>query len=442
MIPSTLRPKPSTLKEKSKSIIPLEGNQNNLQKESVSSIPSTLKPKKPTEFPYESENDLDREIERNIAQGTSRMLETAIGMPGDLYSFAKSLFGFSPETHLPTSQSLRKFSEKTTLGYTKPKNELEEKGGEFLQDIASFMIPGSKQYSMMRNIGIPIVANLAKEGIKMAGGEKSSDAAKVGLMVGLDLIANRSGMGGGAKKYARKLFEESEKAVPKGLSINASNLNHYLTDVEKELSKGGSRPSTKQALEKIKEIRGEIKNGKIDLKNLIAYRPAINELIDDLGGFEYILKPKIKEKIIKNMQEVKKGVIKSAEEYGEKFNPKFLNLSRSANEAYAAYEKSNKIANFLNKKFGKKALGMGVKTVLGIGAPVIGAVKAGTLVTTGIGIPLTASYQAFKILNRVKNSPTLRKYYGNILSGSIKGNVPQVSRNLSAMNKELEKEDQ
>jgi hypothetical protein len=444
MMPSTLRPKPSSLKQKDQNIISPEETQflGEKKQELPTSLPSTLKPKKKEQFPYEGENDLDREIERNVAQGTSRMLETALGMPGDLYSFAKSIFGFSPETNLPTSQSLRKFSEKATLGYTKPKSELEEKGGEIFQDIASFMIPGSKQYSMMRNIGIPIVANLAKEGIKMARGEKSSDAAKFGLMVTLDLMANRSGMGGGAKKYAGKLFQEAEKSVPKGLSINASNLNHYLTETEKELSKGGSRPSTKQALEKIKEIKAEIKNGKIDLKNLIAYRPAINEVIDDLGGFEYILKPKIKEKIIKNMQEVKKSVIKSSEEYGDRFNPKFLNLSRSANEAWAAYEKSNKIANFLNKHFGKKALGVGVKTILGIGAPVVGAAKVGAALTTAIGTPLTLSYQAFKILNRVKNSPTLRKYYGNILLGATKGNIPQVSRNLSALNKELEEQDQ
>lgn len=443
-MPSTLRPKSSTLNQKNQDIFSSEENQSIIEKkeELKTPLPSTLKSKKKENLPYEGENDLDREIERNIAQGTSRMLETFIGAPGDIYSFTKSLFGLSPETILPTSKSLREFSEKSTLGYTKPKSESEERAGEILQDVASFMIPGSKQYSLMRNIGIPIIANLAKEGIKMAGAEKSSEAAKIGLMVGLDLMANRSGMGGGAKKYAGKLFDEAEKSVPKGLSINASNLNHYLTETEKELSKGGSRPSTKQALEKIKEIKGEIKNGKIDLKNLIAYRPAINEVIDDLGGFEYILKPKIKGKIIKNMQEVKKSIIKSAEEYGEKFNPKFLNLSRSANEAWAAYEKSNKIANFLNKHFGKKALGMGVKSVLGIGAPVLGAVKAGTALTTGIAIPLTASYQAFKILNRVQNSPTLRKYYGNILSGSIKGNVPQVSRNLSALNKELEEEDQ
>ncbi len=66
-------------------------------------------------FPEEGENDLDRDIERNVARGTSRILETVGGLPGDLYSFAKGLFGADTDTYLPTSQSLKKFSERILI---------------------------------------------------------------------------------------------------------------------------------------------------------------------------------------------------------------------------------------------------------------------------------------------------------------------------------------
>jgi hypothetical protein len=394
------------------------------------------------EFPSEGENDLEREIERNIAQQTSRLGETVLGLPGDLYSFAKGIFGFEPETNLPTSKSLREASEKASLGYTKPRTEFEEKTGEVMQDIASFMIPGSKQYSMLRNIGIPISANLAKEGIKLTGEDKNADAAKIGLMIGLDLLTQRKGAGGGAKKYASNLFKEMGKSLPETAEMEAGNASKYLSEIEKELTKGGSRPSTIKAIEKVREMKNEIKDGKINVKDFVSYRPSINEIIDDLGGFEYLFKPKIKERIINNLNKVKGIAIKSSEEYGEKFNPKFLKLSREANEAYAAYENSNKIAQFLNKHFGKKALGGSVKSLLSIGAPALGAVKVGTALTTGIGIPLSAAYQGFKIFNRMKNSPTLRKYYGNILQGSIQGNVSQVLRNLNALDQKLKEQDQ
>lgn len=390
------------------------------------------------EFPMEGDNDLDRDIERNVARGTSRIGETIAGAPGDVLSMIKGFIGDLPiggvlGEFLPTSGKLQEASEKTSLGYTKPQSSGEEKSDEILKDVASFMIPGSNQYSMLRNIGIPLAGSVAKE--------YAGDGAKTGLMIGLDLMSNRSGMGGGAKKYASSLFQEMEKEVPKGMSISASSLEKHLGDIEKHMSLGGSKPSTEKALSKIKEIKDKVKNGKISLEELVKTRPAINEMIEDLGGFEYMFKPKIKERIVKNLQDVKGAVIKSLDEYGAKFNPKFRELSRNANEAYSAYEKSNKISQFLNKRFGNKALGMTTKSLLGIGIPGAGAGAIGVLGSaagTGAGV---AGYQGFKVLHRVYNSPTLRKYYGNILKGSLSGNASQVSRNLSDLDKNLKEED-
>jgi len=41
----------------------------------------------------------------------------------------------------------------------------------------------------------------------------------------------------------------------------------------------------------------------------------------------------------------------------------------------------------------------------------------------------------------VIKSPTLRKYYGEILKGASLGNAAQVTRNTKALDKALEKED-
>ena len=401
-------------------------------------VPRSLRLKN-SQFPLEGENDLDRDIERNVARGTSRIAETAAGAPGDILSALKSFVGDLPiggvlGEILPTSDKLKNASEKATLGYTKPLNETEEKSDEILKDIASFALPGSKQYSFLRNIGIPLAGAATKEAI--------GDKSKVGLMIGLDLLSQRRGMGGGAKKYASSLFQEMEKEIPKGAKISSSTLEKQLVDIEKEMSLGGSKPSTKQALEKIHEIKGKIQNGQIDLEDLVKTRPAINEIIDDLGGFEYIFKPKIKEKIIKNLQKVKGGIIKATEEYGEKHNPKFLKLSRDANEAYSAYENSNQISKYLNKHFGNKALGTSVKSILGIGIPTAGTAVTGAL-ASGVGTAGAAGgYHAFKILKRVYESPTLRKYYGNILKGAASGNSTLVSRNLNALDQKLKEEDQ
>jgi len=404
------------------------------------------------EFPFEGENDLEREIERHTARGTSRVLETALGLPGDLYSFGKYLFGADPETSLPTSQSLKEFSEKATLGYTKPKNEAEEKSDEVLQDISSFMMPGSGKYNMVRNIGIPVVANLVKEGVKYVGGEKSADAAKIGTMITLDLMNLKQG---GAKKFASNLFKESEKLVPKGAKTTSPKLQTSLINLKKILESGGTRPSTEKALIKVNEIEKKFKrtihqvaqagtkrakkitivHPEIEVQELMDFRKAINEIKSELGGYEVQIPKLIKKKISANLDLVKKEVIEGLNEYGQTQNPEFLKLNKAANEAYGAYESSDKMATFIKKTVKDSIRNPGIKTLLGLGG--LSIAGKGLAIAAVPGIP---AYQAYKVLHQVIQSPTLRKFYGNILKGAASGNASQVSRNAKALQDHYEKE--
>ncbi len=403
-------------------------------------LPPSLRPKEIKEevLTLEGENDLDREIERNIAQQTSRMGEAILGAPGDIWSFAKGLFGYDTETDLPTSKSLRKKSEEYSQGYTKPKNEFEEKAGEIQQDIASFMIPGSGKYNLVRNIGIPIAANLAKEGVKSAGGEKLGDAAKIGTMVVLDLINLRNG---GAKKFASNLFKESESLIPEGATLKSSNLEKGLNSIQKTLGSGGSAPSKEKELKKVSEIQSKIKNGEIEVRELIDFRKTINELRSELGGFEVQLPKAIKKKAIANLDYVKKEVLGALNEYGKKHNPEFLKLNKAANESYAAYEASNKMGKFI-KDVGKDvARHSGLKTLLGIGGSYGALTHPLMAAKTGAALaPAMAGYEGYKILHQVVKSPTLRKYYGNILKGAAIGNASQVSKNIKLLDEELDKD--
>ena len=390
----------------------------------------------PDQFPEEGENDLEREIERNVARGTSRILEIGAGMPGDLYSFGKFLFGADPETNLPTSKSLKEFSEKASQGYTKAQSEGEEKSDEVLQDIASFMIPGAGKYNMVRNIGIPVVANLAKEGIKYAGGDKSAEAAKIGIMIVLDLMNLKKG---GAKKYAGSLFQDSEKLIPEGATLSSQKFQKSLSGLEKTLESGGSRPSTEKALTKVGELQKKMKDGKIEVKELIDFRKSINEIKDSLGGFDVNMPMKVKKKMIANLDLVKKEVIGALDEYGTKFNPEFNKLNKAANESYAAYESSDRMGKFIKKTVKDSIKSPIAKTILGLGGGYGVLTHAGVAAkTAGAAVPLYAAYESYKVLHQVIQSPTLRKFYGNILKGAAVGNASQVLKNSKALDKELE----
>lgn len=393
------------------------------------------------EYPYENENDLEREIERSQAQLTSRGIETIAGLPGDIESFGRHLFGFEPETYLPTSEKLQKKSEELSGGYTKPKNKFEKEGGEAFKDFVSMAIPGRGHYTFARNIGIPIVSNLVKEGVKYSGGDEKAQAyGNVGTMLVLDLL---SGNTGGVKTYMSNLFKKSEQLIPEGISLSAVKLKPALDKLEKVLKMGGERPTTKKALIKIGEIKDEIVNGKIGGKNLAAYRPSINELIEELGGFQVEVPRKLVPKTKNYLNEVKSEVIKTLEEYGEKFNPEYLKYSKAANESWAAYENSNKIVKFLENKVPYIPKSKAVQALFSYAphAGIVGLTALSPTVAVGTA-GAAAAYQATKIGLRALNSKTLRKYYGNVIKEAIAGNAPGVTRNLKALDKLMEDQEE
>lgn len=411
---------------------------------------------KEIDFPEWSEGDIERAIERNQARYLSRGLESVLGTPGNIFSFIQSLTGGRNDI-LPTSESLQKTSEKLTGGYTTPHSDFEKSADEFVSDVASFALPGAKQYSLMRNIGIPLVGTLAKEGIKYANDdEKNASAAKIATMIGLDLITHRRKLsggkglfGGGVKSFSGNLFRQAEEAIPEGTKINGSKLHTALNVLEDSLTKGGESPTTSKALKKISEIRNEIAagSGKIDAKRLAAYRPSINEIIESLGGFNVEVPRKLVPKTTYNLNRVKEEVVKALSEYGKEFNPKFGQLHKAANESWSAYENSNKISQFLKKKGLYVPKNPVVKSLLGL--PGVGGTGYAFATHPGLsaiggGVTLAGSgiYKSYKVLDRIMKSPTLRGYYTNILNGALKGNIGQVSRNLKYLDNKLSNEDE
>lgn len=396
-----------------------------------------------TAYPFEKENDLEREIERNQARLTSRGIETVAGLPGDIESFFHHVFGGTQA--LPTSSKLQEKSEKLSKGYLAPKTEFEKKSDTLMKDISAFSIGGPGGFA--RTLGIPLAATGVEESLKhLNASDRSAAYGKIGTMLALDLARIRKGAGGSAQSFANGLFKKAEHAIPEGATVDATKLKSSLDVIRKELESGGFKPSTKGALDKIRELESQIKDGKIEVKWLVDNRHAINEMIKEGGGFGFAVPKDIKKKIFSNLNKVKKTSINALEEYGEKQNPEFLKYYRPANEAYAAVQGSNLIENFMKKHFSKFLEGKHAGYLFGLGtSTALGAAK-GILshpAATGIGGAVAApAYQAIKIFLRMKKSPTLRKYYSEIINGSLKGNISQVASNLEGLEAELKRQEQ
>lgn len=390
------------------------------------------------DFEEWSDEKLERETDRNKARNLSLIGSTVLGLPGDLIAFGRGLFGL--ETDIPGSADIQKGFEKLSGGYLEPQNDLEKKSDELMKDIYG-MSQGGRP-TLVRNIGIPIAANLFKEGIKGVGGEeKEATYAKIGAMTLLDLLHGRQTKGmGGARKFASDLYNQADAALPQGATISAGGLEKNLKALKKELTSGGTAPSKANAITKVDEILGSISKGRVDVKRLTDFRQTINELINSRGGFD-ILQPKsVQQKSIYNLNKVKENVIDSINDYG-KMNTKFGQLDKAANEAYAAYSASNHISNFL-KSHEDKIQSKTLKTALGLGG-LSGGYMFPTAGVAGAGISAAALpvYEAVKITQRMYQSPTLRQYYNGLIRDALTGNTVQAIKNLEALDKHMQAED-
>lgn len=377
---------------------------------------------------WEDSGDIERQQERGTAQATSRFIESSLGTLGDIQSGIKGLTGLQLGTQLPTTSKLQEFSEKATLGYTKPQNEFEQKTGDILQDISKMALPGASSYTMLRTIGIPVAGFLAKEGIENVGGsEGSANLAKLGTMLALDLTSAYKNVGqGGAKKYAQKLWQDAEKEIPEGVKISSKNISSSMEALEKNLISGGSSPKTKKALEKIKEIKKSAKSGKIEVKELMDFRKRINDWIDANKGFSWDRgEAAVKKGTIDNLNQVKSKVIDALDEYSA-INPAFGDPYKKSNEAYAVYHASNNIKGWLKDKFGNYLTN-----------PYLGHLFGFSTKAAVGGLGATGIYQAGKLLYRVQKSPTLSELYGNVIQAAIKNDAPAAAMNLQKLKEEL-----
>jgi hypothetical protein len=404
--------------------------------------------------------DTEREIERNIARGTSRMVERTLGAPGDIIGFLQSFFNEEnrKENPFPTSASLQEKSEKLTLGHTSPKTEFEKKGDEFLGDVASSMLPGGPAYSLARNIGIPLAGALAKEGIQSAtGDEKKGNWGKLATMFMLDLIANRRAMVprrpgirgaadmGGPQSYVNSLFQRAEASLPaNGQMIDATQLQLGLNNLRAVLNRGGTRQSRARALQVIDELEARIQNGQIDIRELPEFRTRINEDIHLLGGWDFQTPPAVRERAVQNLTDVKRQVIQAGEDYGRTQNPEFLTNWRNANEAQSVLSRSNVVSNFIQRTIGDSVISKGIKSLFGIGGATAAAHKLGTtgMITSGIAGGVAGGiYGAAKTLYRIIRSPTLREYYFNTVNAALNGQKGVLLKNITALDEKMKEED-
>lgn len=400
--------------------------------------------------------NLDPEIERHISRLTSRGLEQAVGAPGNIRDFAYAVkdyvkqgkddlskkFGMKvpeePESfkrfeeaipvaktvsnllgYLPTSSQLKEKSYDLGGGYTKPKDESERIGDEVFESLVASALPGQGKRNIYRNIAAPIAGVLGKEAVKyIGGGEKAQSATQLGLNVAIPL------MGGNAPKMSKDLWKDVQTNVP-AVFIPTNNLLRDAQRLKNNISKGLGSASEKEALRTLDTFINKLQRGNISAEELVKSNISLNEIVGD---------PKLYGRGVHFFEDIRKMIKDGMADVGKQA-PEWYKKWQNANEIYGAIANSNYIANTVRKSLEKSHLtSEGARALFGA------ATHAG-LKTASAVPPLYLVYKGTQVLNRMADSPQLMKYYTNVLTSSLRGNLAATSENLEKLDKALLEEE-
>jgi len=397
---------------------------------------------------------------RRAGQFGARAAETVLGYPGNTKKAFKQVIDFigsiipslkHPEDSVrepgdvekfvmnpPGSQDIRESGTKQVAEaisgnkeYLEPKSEGEKAIGELTQDLTSFFMPGTGQLRLATRLGAPIAGNLTKQGLKYLGvEEEKAEKAKLGTML-MSSIALQSQPG----QHASQMIRDSKAMVPQGMTVPGGPIAQRLLPLYQRLQRGfRGVPSKSRAMEGMGDIADQLRqgNGRMDMQSLLSMRDDINEWISEAGGWDVPIPTR--DRTMANLNSLKRSVIETIDENMQRISPQAAEMYRGGYESAAVTHQSNAISSFIERNFGRKAASIGAK-VLFPGLATGGIMIAPKIAAAGIaGYPL---YSLGKVMYRVGRSPTLARYYQDVITASTIGNAAAMSKAMEKFDKAM-----
>ena len=265
---------------------------------------------------------------------TPELFEDEQGMP---YEPGKKPKG------LPGSEELHAMTKEKTGKYLEPKGEFTKITQEISSDIGSMFSTGG--LGLLAKFVLPFGGQAIKQSIKGAGGsEKAQEIGKIGFMS----IASMAGIGN-APRVASHALNEAERLLPRGLSFSSQPTERALNRIRNSSwFRTGRTPSKGPAMDEINRIENAIQNGRINGHDAMQLRRDINEARRQLGGFQ-LNRPVNRRQALRYLDNVDNALMQSMEHYGNRFNPRWLDQYRLANEAFRVTQRSRLISDVVNR---------------------------------------------------------------------------------------------
>ena len=365
-----------------------------------------------------NEENWPQYLKRNATRLGSRVIETIGGIPGEIeeignliqsgtFDFLDNILGKSniPKEKLikrkfPTSSDLKEKSIEFSKGYTKPRNEGEKLADEFTSTVSSLLGP----MKFRKALGVAALGTGARKGTEILGlGETSQELSKLGTMIVSSMINPK-----GVKQLYTNLYNEAENLVPQGTTVSAKNMEEKLYKLRDKLSAGIEAPSEKAVIDDIDKVLKKVKDGRVQVNEMMATNRSINEKMGD---------PELLKRGKNLYPQLKKAVNESINDYK---NPEFLKAWKGANEAFAGVHESQKISRYIQKYIGNKPI---AGTIIAGLAETAGGHPEYVIPTVAASIIGTGAVKGTELMIRIFSNPTLKKYYSEVILNASKQNT-------------------
>lgn len=383
--------------------------------------------------PNSEEETFPQYLTRNATRIGSRVAETIGGIPGDIQNLIESgvfaglegAIGHPVTAELrekarlkseraPTSSELKNISQKSSKGYTKPKNNYEELTDEYAETVSSLLGP----MKFRKALGISALGTAAKKGAELLGAEKGTqDASKLGTMLVASMVNPK-----GVKQFYTNLYKQAEKLAPEGTFVSGKHLQEKLLSLKKDLEKGTLDRFETKVLEQTNRVLEKIKDGKVDVNHMIASQRSINGVAGDPEFFRR------GEHLFPRLQNAVKDTIKTYK------NPEFLKKWNNANEAFSGLHESQKMTRFIEKELGNKPIKHAIIAAI---AETAGGYPEAIIPTIGGAAAALGTVKGIELTKRILSNKTLRKYYGDVLLSAAKQNSGALLKSAEKLDKKI-----
>lgn len=409
---------------------------------------------------------------RNINRTGSRMVETVLGLPGDVEKFAKnvpssfgmlgtalekfigrdkwnSLTGGGPQGSqmFPGQQDLQKISETLTKGGTSPQGKGEELSDEVVKTFTSLMVPGggtntvvgnatrlapinAQMLKMGRNLGAAIAAESAREGIKLYGGSPGAqEFGKMSTLMMLGMTLPRLTRETNPEAYLEALYQGRDARIPQGTMVTPTGLAHGLQNfINNRLRFGGPTAEKTHVLGEAQAFLDRINNRAIPMDELLQMYRDINR------NRSNVMMAPIDKTGVRTARgyygEMASLFNNSIEGYLGSISPEALQFHRQANSGWASLSQSQRASEFLMDKINNVPLKTGVATLFGGGILYNPSAAATSLGLAGLG---AGGIKGVEMAYRFMTNPTLRHYYNDVIMHAMRENGPQAVRALKKL---------